>query len=246
MSFAAQIQITDQDAYTTVSVKGAEALGQLAQTPDGRRFRYGRNGTGSGTALAAGKLNQVATAVSNDTNRTGVTYLAGTNSVTFTLGGTTSANSYAGGYFLVNAGTGAGQNLLVSGNTAATAGNSNSTTVSLQEPLNVATAVSDSKFSLVPHPYSACIIQAATLGAGSAGVNNVSVADTYYAWFQVGGPASVLGDAGTPAVGAPITYSDDTAGAVGPYETDAVGVVLGYALIAGASAEYRQVYLTIS
>ncbi len=246
MSLASQIQITDQDIYTTSSTKGAESFGQLALTADGRRFRYGKNGTGSGTALAAGKLNQVATAVSNDTNRTGVTYAIGTTQITFILGGTATANQYAGGYLLVNAGTGAGQCLQISGNTAATAGNSNTPTVTLQEPLNVATLASDSKFSLVPHPYSACIVQASTLGAGSAGVNTVSVADTYYAWFQVGGPCSVLNDSSTPAVGAPITYSDETAGAVGVYETDAVGPVVGYALVAGVSTEYRQNYLTIS
>jgi hypothetical protein len=246
MSLSAAIQITDQDVYATNTTQGAELLGQAAVTPDGRMFRYGKNGSGGATALAPGKLAQVATPVANDTNRTGVTAVAGTTQLTFTLGSTTSANSYAQGYLVVNAGTGVGQSLLINGNTAATAGNSDSTTVTLRRGLNAATSVSDSKFSLVPHPYSACIIQAATLGAGSAGVPGVSVPDAAFAWFQTGGVASVLSDAGAAAIGAPITYSDDTAGAVGPYETDAVGVVLGYALILGVSAEYRQVFLTIN
>lgn len=245
MSLAATIQITDQDIRTTSTTQGGEQLGQLAGTPDGRLFRYGLNGTGSGTALAPGKLAQVATAVANHTNRTGVTTVAGQSVVTFAVGATAvTSNQYAQGYLVVNAGTGLGQTLLISGNTSAAS--SGSPSVNLSDEIITATLASDSKFSLVPHPYSACIINASTLGAGAAGVPLLSVPDASYAWFQTGGTASVLSDAGAAAIGAPITYSDDTAGAVGPYETDAVGNVLGYALILGVSAEYRQVYLTIN
>lgn len=237
--------ISDQDIRTTSTTQGGELLGELRTTSDGRSFRYGINGTGSGTALAPGKLNQVATPVANHVNRTGVTYAIGTAQVTFAVGATlVTANQYAQGYFVVNAGTGVGQTLLISGNTSAAS--SGSPVVNLSDSLMIATLVSDSKFSLHPHPYSALIINAATLGAGAAGVNQVSVPDTAYAWFQVTGACSVLSDAGAAAIGAPITYSDDTAGAVGPYETDAVGVVLGYALILGVSAEYRPVYLSIN
>ncbi len=246
MGLASNIQITDQDIYQVSATQGMELLGQRATTADGRAFRYGKNGTGGSTALAPGKLAQVATPVTNDTNRTGVTLAAGVSQVTFTLGSTATVDQYKQGYLVVNAGTGVGQWLLIAGNTAATAGTSNAITVNLQDQLIAATLASDSKFSLVPNPYSACIIQSATLGAGSAGVPLISVPDTDFAWFQVEGPAAVLSDAGAAAIGAPITYSDDTAGAVGPAETDAVGPTLGYALILGVSAEYRQVFLTIS
>jgi hypothetical protein len=245
MPLAAEGQLTDQDVRSTASVQGGAALGELRKTADGRRFRYGVNGTGSGTALAAGKLNQVATASANHVNRTGVTTVVGQQSVTFAVGNTlVSSNQYAQGYLVVNAGTGAGQALLISGNNAVAA--NGSPVVNLADAIMTATSVSDSKFSLHPHPYGAVIVNASTLGAGAAGVNIVSVADTYFAWFQVGGVCSVLSDAGAAAIGAPITYSDDTAGAVGPAETDAVGATLGYALILGVSAEYRPVYLTIS
>lgn len=245
MSFAADLQLADQDIRSTSTTQGAAMLGQVAKTGDGRRFRYGLNGTGGATALAAGKLAQVATASANHVNRTGVTTVAGQQTVTFAVGATlVSSNQYAQGYLVVNAGTGAGQALLVSGNTAAAS--SGSPTVNLADAVITATLASDSKFSLHPHPYSACIINAATLGAGAAGVPTVSIADTAYGWFQVGGVCSVLSDAGAAAIGAPVTYSDDTAGAVGPAETDAVGDNLGYALILGVSAEYRPVYLHIS
>lgn len=245
MGLATHATITDQDIRSTSTTQGGEALGTLAVTVDGRRFRYGLNGTGGATALLPGKLAQVATAAGNHVNRTGVTAAAGVNVVTFAVGATAvTSNQYAQGYLVVNAGTGAGQTLLISGNTSAVS--SGSPTINLADAVMITTAVSDSKFSLHPHPYSACIINAATLGAGAAGVPGVSIADAAYGWLQVGGTCSVLSDAGAAAIGAPITYSDDTAGAVGPAETDAVGANLGYALILGVSAEYRPCYLSIS
>ncbi len=247
MSLAAPMMVTDQDIRSTAAVQGGAALGQRTLTPDGRAYRYGINGTGSSTALDPGKLCQGATVVSNHVNRTGVTTVAGQNQVTYTLGATAAAaNAYAGGYLVVNAGTGKGQALLISGNTAATSGGSYSITVNLADEIITATLASDSKFSLYPHPYSAAIISAATLASIAVGVPNVSIPDTYAGWFQVGGPCSVLSDAGAPAAGAPVTYSDDTAGAVGPYETDAVGTVLGSAMNLMVSAEYQSVFLTIS
>ncbi len=247
MSISAALQISDQDVRTTsgAAVQGGALLGQRAQTSDGKAFRYGVNGTGSGTALSAGQLMQGAVVSTNHQNRTGVTTVAGQSVVTFAVGATlVSSNQYAQGYLNVNAGTGAGQMLLISGNTSALS--SGSPTVNLADEIITATLASDSKFSLIPNLYSAVIQHSATLAAGPAGVTQLAVPDTYYAWFQVGGECSVLGDAGAAAAGAPITYSDDTAGAVGPYETDAVGPVLGFATQLGVSTEYRAVFLTIS
>lgn len=239
------LNVSDQDVRSTSTTQGGASLGELRTTSDGREYRYGKNGTGSGTALIPGNLQQVATPVANHLNRTGVTAAAGVSTVTFAVGATlVSSNQYAQGYLVVNAGTGAGQALEIAGNTSAAS--SGSPTVNLQDSVITATLASDSKFSLHPHPYSACIINAATLGAGAAGVPAVSVPDTAYAWFQVTGVCSVLSDAGATAIGAPITYSDDTAGAIGPAETDAVGTGLGYALVLGVSAEFRPVFLMIN
>lgn len=243
-SLAGPIVVTDQDIRSTSSTQGGERLGQEATT-GARRYRYGLNGTGSGTALAPGKLTQGAVIVANHVNRTGVTTTAGQSVVTFAVGATlVTSNQYFQGYLVVNAGTGAGQALEISGNTSAAS--SGSPTVNLADSVITATLASDSKFSLYPNLYSACIISAATLAAVATGVPAISIADTYYGWFQVGGVCSVLSDAGAAAPGAPITYSDDTAGAVGPYETDAVGIVLGSAYNQAVSAEYQAVMLNIN
>ncbi len=246
-SIASPMQLTDQDVRSTSSTQGGANLGQRVVTSDGKAYRYGLNGTGSGTALAPGKLAQGAVVVANHVNRTGVTASAGATTLTWTLGATAaSSNAYFQGYLDVSAGTGLGQSMEISGNTAATSGGSYSITVNLEDALYAATSVNDSKFSLYPNPYSACIISAATLAAVATGVPNVSIADAAYGWFQVSGPCSVLSDAGAAAPGAPFTYSDDTAGAVGPYETDAVGAVLGTAMNQMVSAEYQLGFLTIS
>lgn len=245
MSLAGRLQISDQDVRNASTTQGGEYLGQEAQTADGRKFRYGKNGTGSGTALVAGQLQQGATNVAAHVNTVGFTLAANASSTSFSVGATAAtADQYRGGYLVVNAGTGAGQALLVRGNTKAAI--SGTATVYLKDYTIAATSVSDSKFSLHPNLYSACIQNSATLGAGVAGVAPTALADASFGWFQTGGVCSVLSDAGAAAIGAPITYSDDTAGAVGPYETDAVGPVLGYTIILGVSAEYRPVYLTIN
>lgn len=245
MGLAAQAQLTDQDWRSASTTQGSMGLGQTMTTTDGKVFRYGKNGTGSGTALVAGQLQQMAVISANHVNRTGTTQSAGDNNCTFAVGATAvTVNQYQGGYLVVNAGTGAGQALEISGNTKA--GSAGSPVVYLADAFVAATSVSDSKFSLIPAPYSAVIQASSTLAAGCAGVAVTALADASYGWFQTGGVCSVLSDAGAPGAGAPFTYSDDTAGAIGPYETDAVGPTLGYMVQAAVSAEYRPGFLVVN
>lgn len=240
--------VTDQDVRTTSTSKGGELLGQVANTNDGRQFTYGLNGSGSGTALAPGKLTQGALSTANYVNRTGVTYAAGTNSVTFTLGTTAATDLFAGSYFYVNAGTGAAQGmLLIIGNTAATAGNSNSTTLLLKDSLIAATAVADSKFSIQPNEYSALSIcpTATSTAILATGVPVVSIPDASYGWVQIGGAASVLAN-GTIAVGSSVIPGATTAGSVDVDGSTSVQPKVGYMMIASVSTEYRAVYLMVN
>lgn len=252
MALAASIQITDQDVRTTSTVLGGEYMGQLAMTADGRMWAYGMNGSTS-LALAPGKLTQGAVSVANHTNRTGVTAVAGQLSVTYAMGATAvTADQYRGGYLNVNAGTGVGQNLLVRGNTKA---NSNgSPIIYLKDAIITATLASDSKFSLYPHPYSAALISdhnnATTVIP--VGVPTVSIAASAAAfpggtagWFQTGGPASVLAN-GTPGLGVNVIPGATTDGSVDVATGAITQNPVGYMLIAAASTEYRQCFLTIN
>lgn len=244
---SASIQISDQDSRTVSSSQGGEYLGQIAGTSDGRTWAYGLNGTGSGTAIAAGLLTQGALSLTNHTNRTGVTATAGTNTVTFAVGATlVSSNQYLQGYLVVNAGTGAGQSLLISGNTSAAS--SGSPVVNLKDSIITATAASDSKFSLVPHPYSACVLSVAASSTAvfATGVPTVSQPDANYGWYQVGGASAVRSDASVAAVGQSVVVSATTNGDVTIDTSTNLNPKVGYALVAGVSAEYRQVFLTIN
>lgn len=252
MALSNAMTITPQDVRTTSTSLDGPKFGQMAQTSDGKTFVYNAN-TSTTVTLLPGKLTSGAPAVPNHVNRTGVTAPAGTNTLTFTVGATAVAsNQYQGGYLVVNAGTGAGQALLISGNTSALT--SGSPTVNLKDALITATLASDSKFSLYAHPSSANLLyaHAAPNVLVPTGVPNVTVPVATTAlpnvayWSQIGGEASVLADAATwVAAFDGIIASTLTDGAFGIQATATIQPTLGYSLTLLVSAEYRPVFLTI-
>lgn len=245
MPLNAQIQLLDQDLRSTATARGGETIGQSVVTPDGRTYIYGFNNTGSGTALAPGKLNSGAVVVTNHINQTGIVAAAGTQTLTYTIGATLATqNQYAGGYLLVNAGTGAGQALLIAGNNAASS--SGSITVNLQDAVITATDAT-SKFSLIPNLYSACLLFASgsSLVLVPTGVANISVPDQSYAWFQTGGTCSILAN-GTPGIGVNVVPSATTAGAVDVNTGSLFQQTVGVMQQTAVSTEYRPCFLTIT
>jgi hypothetical protein len=251
MALASSIQITDQDIRTTSLNKGGEKLGQLANTSDGRQYVYSANQSTTLT-LAPGKNTQGPTSIANHINQTGTVNAIGTSSITFTLGATaTTAGQYTDGYFVVNKNTGAGQALLISGNTV-TAG-SVAVTVTLKDSLIAATDTT-SKFSLYQNNYAKTILyaHAAPTVTVPTGIPNVTVpvattaSPFSYFWNQIGGECSVLADAAT-WVGQfdGIIASTLTDGAVGIQAAATVQPTIGYALDLLVSTEYRPVFLTV-
>lgn len=247
MALSAAMQISDQDIRSTTVNRPSELFGQTAQTSDGRVFALGLNGTGSGTAIAPGKLTQGAFAVVNHVNQTGVTLAANSQQVTYTIGATAlTANQYVNGYLQVNTGTGAGQNLQIASHTTSSAG-STAVTFNLKDATYAATAVSDSKFSLQPNPYSKVILQDHTANTAIllTGVAAISQPDAAYGWYQVGGPAAVLIN-GTPAVGVPVVASATTDGAVDVNTASLFQPNVGYMMVVGVSTTYKPVFLQIN
>lgn len=245
MPFAAPIQLTDQDIRSTSTTRGGEVYGQTQTTSDGRTFAYGFNNTGSSTALAPGKLCSGAVIVANHVNNTGIVAPAGTQQLTYTIGATLATqNQYAGGYLVVNAGTGAGQALSVAGNNAASS--SGSITVNLADTVITATDAT-SKFSLIPHLYSAALLFASGSSTVlvATGVPNVSLPDQSYGWLQVGGTCSVLAN-GTPGIGVNVVPSATTSGAVDVNTASLFQQTVGVMQQTAVSTEYRPCYLTIS
>lgn len=245
MSLASVIQITDQDVFQASSTKGGEKLGQLATTSDGRTFAYSKAGA---VDLAAGKITQAPASVANDSNRNlDASFAVGTNQVTVVLGGTATQDQYQDGYFVINDNLGQGSGAYpVIGNTAATAGNSNTTVVTLQGALNVALDTT-SDVTLLPNPQSAVVVSA----SGSApaipvtGAPVVPVTAAYYFWNQVGGYASILSD-GAITKNVQGIASNAVAGAV-EIRVDATVVnPVGYAPELTVDTEYSPFVLTLA
>lgn len=241
---AARQQIYDQDARTVFlnANQGAQKVGQVAETPDGRVYIYSNAGA---TLLAAGALTQPVATVSDATAQTGTANAIGTTSITYTMGGTNAVtvDQYKGGYLAVT--TGPGQNLyLVTGNTSLTTASGKITVTIADGGLTIATTTA-SKFSLFPHPNANTIV---TPGNSAAipvnGVPNVAVTATYWYWSQVGGYASVLSD-GAITKNAGAIVSTGTAGAAVIEGASTITQRIGYAPELTVTAIYWPLVMSI-
>lgn len=242
MSLAASTQITDQDIYQETSVVGAELLGQVAATPDGKAFRYSR----SAGALTRGQITEPGTVTANYNNRamTGFTAAQYANQVSVVLGTTATADQFVGFQLVVNDSTGEGQgSYYITGNTAATAGNSNTTTLNIRGGLRVA-LIATSEISIMPGLATGVIQHTAVVAIPTAGAPAISVTSGYYFWNQIGGYASILSD-GAITKNAQGIPSDGTAGSVEIRVDATVVQPIGYAPELTVTTEYNAFVLQL-
>lgn len=204
-------------------------VGQRFSSADGREFVLIQN---AGTALVSARIVQGPVSIgANHTGLTCATAAIGATQITVTLGGTAAtANQYAGGYAVVSAGTGIGQTLRIASHPAQTS-TSGTVVLTLEDPLSVATAVSDSKVSLTLNPYgspngadvrtSGCVVCPTTatgpvVGATLYPIPASTTTVASYGFIQTRGPVAVLNN-GTTAIGLDVMPSGTTAGAVDTY-----------------------------
>lgn len=242
MSLAAAIQITDQDVFTQSSVQNAERFAQIAATPDGKQFAY----SNAGGTLTAGQLTQPAAVTANYATRTlSIAVPQNSNQVTVTLGTTAAQNAFIGFWLIVTDGTGAGQGAYyVTGNTAATAGNSNTTVVSIKGAINIALDTT-SVVGIYPSLETAVITHTASSAIQTAGAPVINVTSGFYFWNQVGGYASILNDATAITKNAMAIPSAATAGAATLVLAATVTASIGYAPELTVAAKYSPLILTI-
>jgi hypothetical protein len=237
---AARQQIYDQDARTISANQAGTQLGQVAETPDGRVFQYALAGASN---LAAGKITVAPATTANHITQTGVATLVGDTNVTFTIGATAAAaDLYASGYLGVTVGP--GQNLYgIVGNSSVSA-SGGSITVSLSEPITVATTTS-SKFTLFPHSMKSTVLSnGSSVAEQVTGAPNVAVTAAYYYWTQVGGYAPVLSD-GAITKNAGAIASASVAGAVAIEATTTVTNRVGFAPELTVTTAYWPIVLTL-
>lgn len=230
-------------------------VGQPFQTADGKTVMLVQVGS---TAIGSGVLVQSPASIgANHTGLTVATAAIGATQITITAGGTLiTANQYAGGTIVLSAGTGAGQTFKIVSHPAATS--SGTTILTLEEPLSVATLVSDTKGSLTLPQYgsrfgtnfatSGVIICPTTSTGAVIGATVYPLAASTatvcsYGWIVTHGAVGILNDANT-AIGLDLMPSANTAGAVATYVV-ATRSRVGTSTVAGETTKYQLVNLQL-
>jgi hypothetical protein len=236
--FTQRLSLTNQDARK-INATRVHVLGSVAETADGRVYRYSLAG---GTSLAPGKLDVAATVNSDATNKTVArTVAAGQYSVVVDAGGTIVADAYKDGFLTVNDATGEGISYAVAGNSGVTG--AGEITVLLKEPLVVGLTIDVSEVTLTKNPWDSVVISVADQLDMAVGIANQAVTNAYYGWVQTRGLCSALADE-SYAIGQALTIGSSVVGALEAH--DAAGEqIVGCAIVAGVDTEYREVFLTI-
>lgn len=237
--FTQRISLSAQDARK-VSTTKLHDFGTVAETADGRVYRYSRAG---GSNLAAGLVNTTTAKVANHTNIAVATAASvGDRQVNVTVGATAvTQGQYDGGFLVVNDSAGVGCAYRIAGTPVIGSGG----TGIIQLAEAVATALTtSSKVSLSYNPFDQAIVSASAVALFATGSNNVAVASGSYFWTQTQGVASVLSDGIiTKAAGAIV--SDAVAGAVEIEVAASVNQRVGTALEATVDAKYYPIFLTL-
>lgn len=233
-----RLSLTNQDARKQNATR-LHVLGSIAETADGRVYRYSLAG---GTSLAPGKLNVAATVNADATNKTVArTVAAGQYSVVVDAGGTIVADAYKDGFLTVNDATGEGISYAVASHTGVTG--AGEITVQLKEPLVVGLTIDVSEVTLSKNPWDSVVISVTDQLDMAVGVANQAITNAYYGWVQTRGVCSALADE-SYAIGQALTIGTGVAGAF--EAADLIGEQLvGVAIVAGVDTEYREVFLTI-
>lgn len=241
MSLSASMQITDQDVYQQSANIGGETIGQIATTPQGKTFMYAN----AGGTLTAGQLTQTLAVTANYATRTlSIAVAQNATQVTITLGTTAAADAFKGYWLVVTDGTGKGQgSYYVTGNTAATAGNSNTTVVSIDNAVNIALDTT-SVVGLYPNQETAVVQHTAVSALPTAGAPVINITSGNYFWDQVGGYASILSD-GAVTKNALAIPSGSIAGAVTIDLAATVTASVGYAPELTVDTKYSPLVLNV-
>lgn len=235
-------------AFQTSTDASLETLvGTRWDLSDGREVMLVQCG---GSNIVAGVVTQDAAIIANHQGLdiTAIqTYSANGNQpykITATLGGTAvTANQYAGGFAVINVGTGKGQTLRIASHPAQSNG-SGSVVLTLEEAPTTALSASDSEVSLIPAHGNGIVITPTTLTNCVAGITLYALTAGDYGYVVTKGITSCLSDAAAPAAsGVAVSPSNATGGAV---ESGVVAQgIIGNAVQAGVSAENFAIFVNV-
>ncbi|MDE2232908.1 MAG: hypothetical protein KGJ90_02135 [Patescibacteria group bacterium] len=253
---------------TSTDIALATLVGSVVDSPDGREWMLVQNG---GTALAAGTVIQSPAATANHLGLTVTAFTAYSANgnqpaqVTATMGGTgVLPNEYAGGFAIVNTGTGLGQTLKIASHkgTSSTTGSvvftledspavalDATSTISLYRnpagTINGGTASSQtvnySTAGVVVSP--ATTLTGQTLGVCVYAIPASTSTVATYGWIQKAGLCSCLNQGGT-TVYRDVMVPGTANGAVATYAV-ANGIRIGFATQTGTDAQQSMIVLKL-
>ena len=221
-----------------------QVLGTRATLPDGRVFRYAKNGssaiTTGGFLVDAGTTNTIA---AHDMDVPAVAATAGVLAISLTVPTTAvTLNQYKDGYLIFNDGPAEGEVYRIKSNPAGDAGAAIEFTLSDGDKLRT-TITTSSLAGLVENPYAAIKIADGDGAAetGVLGVTTIAVTASYYCWIQTAGIGSVAMGAQVGIVGDGLTLSQENAESGLAERTDysdeadtiGIGVAIGIPSVAG-------------
>lgn len=239
--FTQRLSLTNQDART-VSATQLHKLGSVAETADGRVFRYASAGA---VNLAAGLVNVTPAKVANHTNvAVAAAAAVGTRQVQVTLGATaTTVGQYDGGYLVVIDVAGQGCAYRIAGTPVI--GSAGTGTIQLEEAIATALTTS-SKVSLVPPLHGQSIVHPGSASTFFAnGSNNVAVTALNFYWSQTQGVASLLSDGVIAKGTGAILTTNAIAGALITEAAASITQRVGIAPEATVDTKYYPIYLAL-
>lgn len=231
-----------QPAFTSVA-DPLHALGTIASTADGRRYRYAKAGA---AALVVGNMIQAKAQNTDLDQLTPAAAAIGATQITVTLGSAgLTANQLANGYAIIDTTPGLGYTYKIKSHPAANSSATVVLTLYDEDAIQVA-LTTDSRVSLIANPYDGVIqTPVTTLTGACVGACIYPIAIGEYGWIQTGGVAGVL-IAGTPAVGAAVGVPGAAAGAVTVDPADAAIQIVGTMMVTGVSGKVLPVQLNIN
>jgi hypothetical protein len=234
------VQQPKQDIYTE-NVAQQYAPGTKLIYPDGRVFRYGKNGgtalskalMTTSEALTAAALEEVQT-----TSGTGVAVGDLEIVVDVTTGTTWPENRFAGGFLVVNLSTGIGDIYKILANQI-DGSDDTLMRLRLETPIRTAWAAT-TEITFALSPWVDVDVMPTTAEGTPAGIPLIDVTANYWCWLQTGGYAPCLVDTSETLVkGEPAGHAatSNVAGACGPIGADTDSLWGTAVYIGGAAAE---------
>jgi len=226
------------DPYTTDSTQKFPLGTRLSCYGGQEVYRYALEG---GNAVEVGALCQSVVPLAGHIDEVVGTAAVGATTIAFTPNTVTTddllANELAGGYIYIYDATGEGYKYRIASHPAITGGTSG--TLTLFDPIKVATVTGTSKATVIHNPYYKFIIHAADPSAIPIGWTVTAVTASHYTWLLTHGPCCALID-GTTVMGTPCRPSEDDTGAVAAMDYDEAAVAdngkVGWTMEIGADA----------